>query len=151
MPSWSEEFLRGKIVGDFGCGPRGSLVWAGASALHIGINVLGDRYADLFPAGLISYGMVYVTSTERLIPVPSSFFDVMFTLNAMDHADDFAAMCSEALRVLKPGGDFIGGFHLEEPATTFEPHITRHVDRLNTVRMAVFSCAGLRYNANSRN
>ena len=29
----NDEFLRGKIVADFGCGPRGSLVWAESAAL----------------------------------------------------------------------------------------------------------------------
>lgn len=137
----SDEFLRGKIVGDFGCGPRGSLAWASASALRVGIDVLAATYAAHFPASLISHGMVYVTCTERLIPVPSSFFDIMFTLNAMDHVDDFAAMCSEVLRILKPGGDFIGSFNLEEPATTYEPqclseatikqHLLDHLDILS--------------------
>src|SRR5436853_5907059 len=33
-------FLRGKIVADFGCGPQGSLAWATAARLRIGIDVL---------------------------------------------------------------------------------------------------------------
>jgi SAM-dependent methyltransferase len=117
----NDEFLRGKVVGDFGCGPRGSLAWATACALRIGIDVLADRYADLFASSILTHGMVYVKSTERVIPIPSDFFDVVFTLNAMDHVDDFPTMCAEVLRILKPGGDFIGGFNLEEPPTSTEP------------------------------
>ena len=30
-------------------------------------------------------------------------------------------MCAEILRVIKPGGLFIGSFNLEEPATACEP------------------------------
>ncbi len=30
-------------------------------------------------------------------------------------------MCKEIIRVLKPGGEFIGSFNLEEPASPCEP------------------------------
>ena len=116
-----EAFLRGKIVADFGCGPRGSLVWAQTAALRIGIDVLADRYMDEFKDDLASHGMVYLKSTEKSIPLPSDFVDVMFTLNALDHVDDFPAMCREIIRVLKPGGWLIASFNLEEPETVTEP------------------------------
>lgn len=117
----SDDFLKGKIVADFGCGPRGSLVWASTAFLRIGIDVLADRYADAFTDNITSHGMIYLKSTENVIPLPSDFVDVMFTLNAVDHVDNFTPMCKEILRVLKPGGLFIGSFNLEEPATTYEP------------------------------
>lgn len=116
-----ETFLNGKIIADFGCGPRGSLTWARSASLRIGIDVLADRYADNFQSNIISHGMVYVKSTEKVIPIPSDFVDVMFTLNALDHVDSFPTMCKEIVRVLKPGGDFIGSFNLEEPAAPCEP------------------------------
>ncbi len=116
-----DEFLRGKIVADFGCGPRGSLVWANSAAIRIGIDVLASRYADLFTGSVTSHGMIYVKSTEKTIPIPSGFVDVLFTLNAIDHVNDFGQMCGEILRILKPGGEFIGSFNLEEPATSCEP------------------------------
>jgi SAM-dependent methyltransferase len=114
-------FLNGKVVADFGCGPRGSLVWASSAALRIGIDVLADRYADEFTTNITAHGMVYLKSTERVIPLPSDLVDVMFTLNAIDHVDDFPTMCSEIVRVLKPGGLFIGSFNLEEPPAVTEP------------------------------
>ncbi len=115
------EFLKGKIIADFGCGPRGSLTWAGSASVRIGIDVLADRYADNFKSNIISHEMIYLKATEKVIPLPSEFIDVMFTLNAIDHVDDFSAMCSEIIRVLKPGGVFIGSFNLEEPPTLWEP------------------------------
>jgi len=45
----------------------------------------------------------------------------MFTLNALDHVDNLTRMCSEIVRVLKPGGELIGSFNLEEPASPSEP------------------------------
>ena len=115
------DFLKGKVVADFGCGPRGSLVWARPASLRIGIDVLADRYADEFADNLVSHETVYLKSTEKIIPLPTEFVDVMFTLNAMDHTDNFSQMCSEIVRVLKPGGDFVGSFNLEEPPTPCEP------------------------------
>jgi len=115
------DFIKGKIVADFGCGPRGSLVWADSALLRIGIDVLADRYANEFRGNIISHGMVYVKSTENVIPIPSDFVDTMFTLNAIDHVDNFSAMCDEIIRVIKPGGQFIGSFNLEEPASPCEP------------------------------
>jgi SAM-dependent methyltransferase len=117
----SDNFLSGKIVADFGCGPRGSLVWANSAFLRIGIDVLADRYADEFTDNIVSHGMIYLKSTENVIPLPSDFVDVMFTLNAMDHVDNFPVMCKEIIRVLKPGGEFIGSFNLEEPRSVSEP------------------------------
>ncbi len=116
-----DTFLKGKVIADFGCGPRGSLVWAYSASLRIGIDVLADRYADEFTANIISHGMIYVKSTENVIPLPSDFVDIMFTLNAIDHVDNFSTMCSEIIRVLKPGGLFIGSFNLEEPPSPAEP------------------------------
>jgi SAM-dependent methyltransferase len=115
------DFLADKVVADFGCGPRGSLVWASPARLRIGIDVLADRYADEFTSNLVSHGMIYLKSTERVIPLPSDFLDVMFTLNAIDHVDHLGSMCGEILRVIKPGGLFIGSFNLEEPPSPTEP------------------------------
>lgn len=114
-------FLKGKVVADFGCGPRGSLVWADTALLRIGIDVLADRYANEFKNDIISHGMIYLKSTENVIPLPSNFVDVMFTLNALDHVDNFSVMCEEIIRVIKPGGLFVGSFNLEEPPTACEP------------------------------
>ena len=117
-----DEFLEGKIVADFGCGPRGSLVWIKSAAIKIGIDVLTDKYSDTFSEDIKSHGMIYVKSTEKVIPIPSEFVDVLFTLNAIDHVNNFQGMCAEILRIIKPGGLFVGGFNLEEPATACEPH-----------------------------
>jgi SAM-dependent methyltransferase len=122
------EFLAGKVVADFGCGPRGSLVWAPNALVRIGIDVLADRYADEFPNTIRSHGMVYVKSTERVIPLPSDFVDVLFTLNAIDHVHDFPAMCSEIIRVIRPGGLFIGSFNLNEPWSITEPQHLSEAD-----------------------
>jgi hypothetical protein len=65
----SQDFLRGRIVADFGCGPRGSLVWADGASLRIGIDVLADAYADAFTDNITSHNMIYLKSTEEVIPL----------------------------------------------------------------------------------
>jgi len=140
-----DRFLQKKIVADFGCGPRGSLVWAASASLRIGIDVLADQYADEFSKSILTHSMIYLKSTEKVIPLPSGFVDVLFTLNAMDHVDEFPVMCSEIIRILKHGGVFIGSFNLEEPKTAAEPqrlnqeiideHLLSHLD-VQTYRVA---------------
>ncbi len=120
------DFYEGKIIADFGCGPRGSLVWAEKPCFRIGIDALADIYADEFTDNIINHGMIYVKSTEKVIPLPSNSIDIMFTLNAVDHVDCFSEMCDEIIRVIKPGGEFIGSFNLEEPSS--------HVNRNNSMR-----------------
>jgi hypothetical protein len=45
----------------------------------------------------------------------------MFTMNAMDHVEDFKRMADEVHRVIAPGGALIGSFNLNEPPTESEP------------------------------
>ena len=65
--------------------------------------------------------MIYLKSTEKAIPLPSNFIDIMFTMNAIDHVDNFSVVCDEIIRVIKPDGEFIGSFNLEEPVNVCEP------------------------------
>lgn len=117
----NDEFLRGKIVADFGCGPRGSLSWTSAPLQRIGIDVLIPEYLASFGNCMREHDMTYITCTEKIIPIQSSIVDVMFTINALDHVDDFQCMTHEILRILKPGGLFIGSLNLNQPATPCEP------------------------------
>jgi len=111
-------FLEGKIVADFGCGPRNSLWWAAPARIRIGIDVLADAYARF---NIAAHDMCYVCSTEQTIPLPSDYVDVLFTVNAMDHVVHFEAICDEILRILARGGSFIGSFNLDGPRTPAEP------------------------------
>jgi SAM-dependent methyltransferase len=113
-----DTFLKGKIVADFGCGPQGSLEWANAAKIRIGIDVLANAYSEF---GIASHSMVYVCSSERGIPLPSNYIDVLYTMNAVDHVSNLRAMCQEIVRVLAPGGLFLGSFNLWEKATFSEP------------------------------
>lgn len=140
-----DAFLAGKIVADFGCGPRGSLEWANSAKLRLGIDVLVEQYVNAFGDCLRSHAMEYVQSTETQIPLDAASVDVLYTLNAIDHVDHFEAMAGEMLRILKPDGLFIGSFNLHEPRTAEEPQtlsekviereILRHLD-IESVRIS---------------
>ena len=113
-----DEFLRGKAVADFGCGPRGSLCWATTARQRVGIDVLVDRYMKF---GIADHDMCYVRSSEREIPLPTGWVDVLYTVNALDHVSHLSAMCQELVRILAPGGEFFGSFNLNEPRAACEP------------------------------
>ena len=130
-----QSFLRNQVVADFGCGPRGSLCWATEARERIGIDVLADAYLHL---GADRHNMRYVRSTESEIPLSDASVDVLCTLNALDHVRNLPVICAELLRILKPGGTFIGSFNLNEPPTVTEPqtltpevleqHLLRHLE-----------------------
>jgi SAM-dependent methyltransferase len=117
----NDEFLRNKIVADFGCGPAGSLLWAKAARERIGIDVLSDKYAKLFD--LTKHDIRYVTCSETHINLEDNSVDMLYTLNAMDHTEFFDIISRECLRILKPGGQFFGSFNLNEPVTVNEPQV----------------------------
>ena len=139
----NEDYVAGKVIADFGCGPRGTLCWATGAERRMGIDVLANAYRRF---GIDAHNMEYVKCSEKEIPLPAESVDIVFTLNAMDHVDDFDTMCKEILRILKPGGDFIGSFNLEEAATFAEPQcltdskvndtLLRHLE-INLYRVAL--------------
>jgi len=119
------EFIRGKVVADFGCGPRGSLKWAVSAAERIGMDVLAEQYRQAFPEELAGHGMLYLTCTEESIPLPDNAIDILFTLNALDHVKHLSVMCREIKRILKPGGWLIGSFNLNQKPTLSEPQMLK--------------------------
>ena len=108
-----DSFMQGKIVADFGCGPRGSLAWTNLPSAKIGIDVLALEYVKA--ANIRDYGMIYLTSTETDIPISDNVVDYMFTLNAFDRVSNPERMICEIARVLKDSGEFIASFDLQQP------------------------------------
>lgn len=115
-----DAFLAGKVVADFGCGPRGSLAWVRSTELKFGIDVLADSYMNLFCKTMLGHGMIYLKCTEKVVPMPAGLVDVLFSMNSLDHVDDFGIF-RELMRVLRSGGLFFGSFNLNEPASHCEP------------------------------
>ena len=117
-----DTFLAGKVVADFGCGPLGTLAWTDKPLVKLGIDVLAARYGEAFLKGkLAEHGMVYVTSTEKCIPIPDNYVDCIITMNSLDHVENLEQMCAELKRILKPGALLLGDFNLLERETECEP------------------------------
>jgi SAM-dependent methyltransferase len=109
----------GKRILDVGCGPMPSATcFAGADLFCL--DPLIDKYLVVgFPIHL--YGNVkFVQGYSESIPVENDFFDVVLSVNALDHVDDFEASATDIKRVLKDDGWVI--FHLHfHPPTQNEP------------------------------
>lgn len=121
---WGEENDRcflDKVVVDFGCGPQGSLVWTDAPKVKIGVDVLATKYFEAFPEELQNHNMIYVQSSEDVIPLPSEYADYLITINSLDHVYNLDVIANEINRILKQGGTLLGSFNLNEPETECEP------------------------------
>jgi len=118
-------WFSGKVVCDFGSGPRGSLEWLNNASKVICADVLVQAYGDL---GIREHNAIYIETTEDRIPLLSEYCDVVFTINSIDHVDNLETMCRELLRITKRGGYLAGSVNLNEPPTPAEPQtITKEI------------------------
>jgi len=115
----SRDFYRGKRVLDIGCGPRGSLEWAEIAVERVGLDPLVDDYRKL---GIDRHAMAYVAAPAERIPFPDAHFDIVTSINSLDHVDDVEAAVREVIRVLKPGGSFLLAVEIHPKPTIAEPH-----------------------------
>lgn len=112
-----QSFFSNLICLDIGCGPAGSLTWLSNSKAAIGLDPLAEHY---IPLGIQDHQMIYLSGRVEKIPLPSAYVDVIFSMNSLDHVDDFEQGCREIRRVLKPGGYFIASINLNEPSKSTE-------------------------------
>jgi len=124
----SAEFFAGKRVLDVGCGPRGSLEWAHSAAQRVGLDPLADRYREL---GIERHAMHYVSAPAERIPLPDASFDIVATLNSLDHVDDVEAAVAEITRVAAPAATWLLTVEVGHAPTATEPHAL-HWDVIET-------------------
>ena len=115
-------FFGGKRVLDVGCGPRGSLEWAAGAAQRVGLDPLVDRYREL---GIERHAMTYVHAPAERMPFADASFDVVASLNALDHVDDVDRAVGEITRVAAPGATWLLTVEVGHAPTETEPHSLR--------------------------
>ena len=108
----------GKRVLDVGCGPRGSLEWAEMAAERVGLDPLAGVYRDLGGRG---HAMSYVAGPIEDPPLPSGNFDIVTSINSLDHVDDIQAAAAGMVRVLAPDGLLLLMTELGHEPTATEP------------------------------
>lgn len=121
MGEKDDSSFEGKVVADFGCGPQGTLVWTDEPKTKIGIDVLATKYFEEFPSELTTHDMIYVQSSENVIPISTNYVDYLITINSLDHVYNLDLIAKELKRILKPNGVLLAGFNLNEPETECEP------------------------------
>jgi ubiquinone/menaquinone biosynthesis C-methylase UbiE len=114
----SREFFAGKRILDLGCGPRGSLEWATEAARRVGLDPLVDRYRDL---GIGQHAMEYCAAPAESMPFPDESFDIVSSLNSLDHVDDLDGTLGEITRILVPAGSFLVEVEFGHRPTDTEP------------------------------
>ena len=65
--------------------------------------------------------MIYVQSSENVIPISTNYVDYLITINSLDHVYNLDLIAKELKRILKPNGILLAGFNLNEPETECEP------------------------------
>lgn len=114
----AKSFYAGKRVLDIGCGPRGSLEWADVAAERVGLDPLVPVYRRL---GIDRHQMTYVAAGSEEIPFADGHFDVVCSVNSLDHVDHLDRTICEIIRVLAPGGMFLLLTDVHPESTLCEP------------------------------
>ena len=112
------DFYRGNSILDIGCGPRGSLEWAHDASRRVGLDPLVDDYRAL---GIDAHAMEYVKARSEAIPFVDGDFDIVTSLNSLDHVDDVERTVAEIKRVTRPGGHVILAVEVGHRPTWTEP------------------------------
>lgn len=107
-----KDALRGRVL-DVGAGPLPSATVFNGIELYC----LDPMYHSYLAAGypLHHYNARFVHAPCESIPLEDDFIDVVLSVNAIDHVDDFERSAAEIRRVLKPGGRLAMHVHYHPP------------------------------------
>jgi SAM-dependent methyltransferase len=116
---FDDGFYSSRRILDIGCGPRGSLEWAGMALERIGLDPLSHYYRHF---GTNRHGMRYVKAPAERIPFPDGHFDIVSSFNSLDHVVDLGRVIGEIGRVTTSGGYFLLLADVGHEPNIREPH-----------------------------
>jgi SAM-dependent methyltransferase len=96
----------------------------------VGLDPLVAGYREF---GIDDHAMEYVEGRSEDMPFPDASFDVITSINSLDHVDDLDRTLAEVTRVLVPGGELLVLVHIHRRPTIAEPvHVPWDLaDRIN--------------------
>ncbi|MDC0358337.1 class I SAM-dependent methyltransferase [Oligoflexia bacterium] len=112
--------MAGKRVLDIGCGPQGSLEGLLDAELRVGLDSLSYSYRQL---GTAKHAMIYIDADAERMPFQDGYFDVVSSINSLDHVDNLESVKSEIARVLTPGGWFLLFTEIHDESSVCEPTV----------------------------
>jgi SAM-dependent methyltransferase len=101
LPSTAVEIRPSTRVLDMGCGASGILL-ALDQGIRTGIDPLMDHYRRIYPF-LDGYPIMWQARTAEAYQ-PKERFDVVFSINSLDHMQDPRAAADSIVALLAPGG-----------------------------------------------
>ncbi len=141
----NEADYAGKAVLDIGCGPMGSLEWAGTAAERVGLDPLADAYRRLIGE---RHRMRYVTGAAEAVPYADGYFDVVASFNNLDHVEDVDRAIAEMKRVTAADGRILLIVEVGHDVTPTEPHridtsiVTRFAPEFVALQIDLFATRG---------
>jgi len=108
----------GARILDVGCGPRGSLEWATMASRRVGLDPLVGRYRRF---RIDQHAMEYVEAHSETMPFADDTFDVVMSMNSLDHVVDARRTAAEMVRVARPAGLILLLVSLDHDPTACEP------------------------------
>jgi SAM-dependent methyltransferase len=85
---------------------------------RVGLDPLADDYRAL---GIEAHSMEYVAAPAEAMPFGDASFDVVTSLNSLDHVEDMDRTVAEIKRVLRPGGHLLLVVEVGHEPTWSEP------------------------------
>ena len=111
-------FYDGKRLLDIGCGPCGSLEWADNALERVGLDPLSEAYQYL---GTERHRMSYTPDFAENISFADGYFDIVTSINSLDHVDNLEKSVAEIGRVLGKGGHVLIASEVSREPKPCEP------------------------------